>query len=484
MMVVSRRLVSAFSKSSQREKYVDAELPSSSGSRPALHTHRRRLRTLMLCRLLSCLALTPVFVLLIVLCQGIPPTYHDVRLFERRLTQHSLTTPSSAVDEAARPVHHPRYLRFPGHLWGHGLNNVLQEALLMSYLAYVSNVSFVFEDYTWTRTPLPWSMYGFALRPARIPLNAIISGPTAGGPMPHGSQAPLAVSAEFYEQTCGGPEAKPYVISSALAPNDEDGATIIEWWTQQLASVQERCIEIDSTPHDLFDRFLFGGPRILSLWDSLTSSPILSEFAWSPIVQSAVARNFALLRPHTVNDIYATSSSLRGLVAVHLRRGDYKRHCPNLAKWGARYMGFNQHPSLLDHFDPSPYEDDSVLKEEYYLAHCLPTIEQLVSVLRTVRREYHAQGAGTLNRVYILSNERAWALGELTNALKDDGWEDVVSTVDLHLDAEQQHVSMAVDMAIAERAEVFIGNGFSSLSSNVVLLRMAKGMDVRSNRFL
>lgn len=120
----------------------------------------------------------------------------------------------------------------------------------MSYLAYVSNVSFVFEDYTWSHTPLPWTIHGFALRPARIPLNAIISGPTAGGPMSHSSQAPLAVSADFYERTCGGPEAKPYVLSSASAPNDEDGTTIIEWWTQQLVSVQERCIEIDSTPHD------------------------------------------------------------------------------------------------------------------------------------------------------------------------------------------------------------------------------------------
>lgn len=475
--MVSRRLSGALSKSSQREHSCLSvpQLPSSP-SRP-----RRRRQSwawpwhaFTLHRLLSCLAMALVIVLLIVLCQGVPPTYDHVRSFERNLSQHSVT-----VDRT-----HPRYLRFPGHLWGHGLNNVLQEALLMSYLAYVSNVSFVFEDYTWSHTPLPWTIHGFALRPVRIPLNAIISGPTAGGPMSHGSQAPLAVSADFYERTCGGQEAKPYVLSSASAPNDEDGTTIIEWWTQQLVSVQERCIEIDSTPHDLFDRFLFGGPRILTLWESLTSSPVLSEFAWSPIVQSAVARNSALLQSDTIKNTYGPSSSFQGLVAVHLRRGDYKRHCPNLAKWGARYMGFNQHPSLLDRFDPSPYENDSASKEGYYLAHCLPTTNQIVSVLRTVRREYHSQSARTLNRVYILSNERAWALEEVKRGLKDDGWEDVVSTLDLDLDAEQYHVSMAVDMAIAERAEVFIGNGFSSLSSNVVLLRMAKGMDVTSNRFL
>ena len=103
--------------------------------------------------------------------------------------------------------------------------------------------------------------------------------------------------------------------------------------------------------------------------------------------------------------------------------------------------------------------------------------------------------------MYVLSNEWAWALGELRDALLRDGWSDFASTVDLQLDAAQYHVSMAVDMAIAERAHVFVGNGvrllsvvvskvlthddqFSSLSSNVVMLRLAKGMDPSSNRFL
>ncbi|KAF8342548.1 hypothetical protein F5887DRAFT_350555 [Amanita rubescens] len=65
-----------------------------------------------------------------------------------------------------------------------------------------------------------------------------------------------------------------------------------------------------------------------------------------------------------------------------------------------------------------------------------------------------------------------------------EAWEEVITSNDLLLDAEQRYVGMAVDMAIAERAEVFVGNGFSSLSSNIVMLRMAKGMDPRTNRFL
>jgi hypothetical protein len=299
--------------------------------------------------------------------------------------------------------------------------------------------------------------------------------------MTDASQAPLAVSAEFYERVCGGSDSTPYIISSADAPNDDDGLVIMDWWKEKLEHVPDMCIEIDSTPHDIFDRFLFGGPRILSLWEPLLSSPILRDFVWSPLVQAAVARNFALLQPESAKDILSTDSAgaLHGLVAIHLRRGDYVRHCPNLAKWGAYYMGVSQHPSLLDKFDPSPYEDDTERKLAYYLEHCLPTTEQIVARLREIRQQYPG-----LRRVYVLSNEWAWALEGLKRALKEDGWEDLVSTVDIQLDKEQSYVSMAVDMAIAEKAEVFVGNGFSSVSSNVIWLRTAKGTDATSNRFL
>lgn len=234
---------------------------------PARHFKRRRSRVLhavTLRRLLFCLACAPFLVIFAIFCQGIPPSYDDIRTFERRLPQHSIAALTRVDDRPAR------YLRFPGHLWGHGLNNVLQEAcvfrptaplpcspirsLLMSYLAYFSNVSFVFEDYTWSHSPLPWTVYGFALRPSRIPINAIVAGPTAGGPILGPSQAPLAVSAEFYERVCSSPDIVPYVLSSANAPNDADGAVVIEYWQAQLARVDAHCIEIDSSTRDLFDR--------------------------------------------------------------------------------------------------------------------------------------------------------------------------------------------------------------------------------------
>ncbi|KAG2352335.1 hypothetical protein BDR07DRAFT_1615071 [Suillus spraguei] len=464
----------AFSRTFRPEEYV--LLTTSPSAQPRTTKYRRRcscswrtFRVFTLRKVLVSVTLVPVFLLLAIICQGIPPNYEDIRSFEHHLPQHSLSK------------HQPQYLRFPGHLWGFGFNNVLQEAIMMSYLAYTSNISFVFEDYTWSHLPLPWTIYDFALRPARIPFNALISGPTAGGPMPSAPNAPRAVSAEFYAQVCGGPESQKYVISSLNAPNDADGIVMINWWVNQLASVQEPCIEIDSSAHDVFDRYFFGNPRILSVWESLAKSPMLTDFAWSPLVQSAVSRNFALLQPESARDLYDAHSrkSLAGLVALHLRRGDYKQHCPNLAKWGADYMGINQHPSLPDRFDRSPYVNDTNARLSYYLDHCWPSTEQVVEKLRGIRKEYPG-----LKRVYVLSNEWAWSLDGLKSALEEDGWDDLVSSIDIVLDSEQKHVAMAVDMAIAEKAEVFIGNGFSSLSSNVVMLRMAKGMEAESNRFL
>jgi hypothetical protein len=204
---------------------------------------------------------------------------------------------------------------------------------------------------------------------------------------------------------------------------------------------------------------LFGSPRILSIWPTLSSSPILADFTWSPLVQSTVSRNFALLQPVSAKALYDISSKtiLSGLVAIHLRRGDYQRHCPRLAEWHSLYMGFNQFPNLPDKFDPAPYSNAShSVMEDYYLEHCLPTIEQIVSRLRTLRAE-----RPSLRRVYVLTNEWSWWVNSLKSALKKDGWDDLKSSLDIHTDSEQYYVAMAADMAIAEKAEVFVGNGVS-----------------------
>lgn len=112
----------------------------------------------------------------------------------------------------------------------------------MSHLAYLSNRSYVFEDYTWSHTPLPYTIYDFALRPARIPLNAFISGPSAGGAM----LPPRAISSEYWEIAC--PASKRVMVNSRDAPSQLEGDELLSWWVDTLKNIPARCVEVDNDP--------------------------------------------------------------------------------------------------------------------------------------------------------------------------------------------------------------------------------------------
>ncbi|KAF9233597.1 hypothetical protein BU15DRAFT_79948 [Melanogaster broomeanus] len=180
-----------------------------------------------------------------ILYQGIPPSFDGIRVFEKRLPQHSAV---ASTQEGGHPQ--PRNAQFPGRLWGHRLDNVLQEAKSAGVLPGV-RLQCIFQTIPSRIPPLPWTIYEVAHRPARIPLNVFISGPTtAGCPVTEAYQAPLAVNAECYERVCGDADINPYVLSSAISPNDADGSVIVDWWKEKLEHVPDMCIELDSTAHD------------------------------------------------------------------------------------------------------------------------------------------------------------------------------------------------------------------------------------------
>ena len=140
----------------------------------------------------------------------------------------------------------------------------------------------------------------------------------------------------------------------------------------------------------------------------------------------------------------------------------------NLADWSAHYMGFNEFPDLPDRF--SPPDGSSAGKpppEELarYRAHCFPDIAQIVKRVGEVRLGMIGK-IPLLSRVYVLTNGRPEWLAELKEALQADArasglaeWTHIGTSRDLRLTREQQHNAQAMDMAVAQRAEVFIGNG-------------------------
>ncbi|KZT33630.1 hypothetical protein SISSUDRAFT_992852 [Sistotremastrum suecicum HHB10207 ss-3] len=406
---------------------------------------------------------------------GVPPLFSEYYELEKSLGQHNLSLPFPEGKNG-------RFVRFTNRVTGHGLNNILQETLALSHLAYASRRGYVFETYTWSHTPFPYTIYDFALRPARLPLNAFISGPSAGGPLPSSSNAPRAISSEWWEVVCP-PERRAFVdVESVMGDiRGEEASVIMKRWIEVLGGMTESCVEIDEHQPPLFDIFLFNSHRIISLWHSLQSSPIMSLFSWSPLVRYTVSRNIHNIIPSP--SIEASSSSvIPGLVAAHIRRGDYKGHCPRLANWGATYMGFNQFDSLPDKFVVPPYTSFHS-RHDYFQDHCWPSLVQIVSKLNTVRKEWKAKSGGELKWVFVLTNGGRGFVEELRRMLIEDGWEGVKSSLDLELDSHAKYVSMAVDMSIVQRAEVFVGNGFSSLTSNAVTLRMEEGLDPATNRF-
>ncbi|KAF8907541.1 hypothetical protein CPB85DRAFT_1311606 [Mucidula mucida] len=468
------------------------ELPTINSSQPS-NRFRRKPLTIVTRWLTSPIFRRVLFVLILlpttyILSGGIPPSYSDIKQFEKNLPQHRTSR---------------RYLRFEGTLWGLGLNNILQEQLLLSYIAYASNRSFVFSDYTWSHIPLPYTLYDWALRPTHMPLNTFMSGPTAGGDMPSisltqdvfdkakasGNPSPYdlrAVHISHFDSVC--PKSKRMQLSSTaearLSDDSLEGDALLNTWVDWLSNVaDEPCVVVDFSKKPVFDHMLFGSERVISMYPLLASTPILKDFKWAPLVQGAVDRNMAGIE----KPADATSNLIPGLVAVHLRRGDYDGHCRYLVKLSVRYQGMNRYPGIVDRFDPYDFEPSgsNEAKLDHYLKHCLPDIPQIVHRLREMRAQNPSL---SLTKVYLLSNGRRWWLDDLWTELKKDGWapveEGVASSQDLVLTGAESYVSGAIDMAIAEQAELFIGNGFSSLSGNIIMFRMAKGVDIAFNRFL
>lgn len=141
-----------------------------------------------------------------------------------------------------------------------------------------------------------------------------------------------------------------------------------------------------------------------------------------------------------------------------------------------------------------------------YMKHCYPSDAQILARIREIQLQYVANTtvredgtARTLDVLYLLTNgDREWLKG-LTAELVKDGWGTVVTSKDLVLDDEQMDVGMAVDMEIARRAEVFVGNAvrgylvstmvyvltnlqWSSYSSNVMHTRIRDGREPLGNR--
>ncbi|KAG6888405.1 hypothetical protein C0995_008409 [Termitomyces sp. Mi166 len=399
-----------------------------------------------------------------------PPTYESLRKWEDSLPQHGLN---------GKPA---RYVKFSNQIVMLGWNNVLNEvqpcSLMNAHLAYASKRAYVFQDYVWKPEYYPWPESQRLQNPPRTPLGALIGGTVVGQPFDDGDDAPRSVSSKYFDNVCP-PIQRRIIYTGDIKPAlaSKQGIDIFAHWAQLLRDAPDRCIDIHASSNDnypqTFDLWLWGSHRILSLWDSFSRSPTSRLLTTSPIVSAAVARNTHLfVPPPGPRPAYppSTADPYPRMLAMHIRRGDFKDACTRLAYWNSTFYSWNLLPQLPDplYIDPRLAWNTT----EYYAAHaerCLPGLELIVGKARTSRDEYvravHAPQRRTLDIVYLLTNEKGEWMDRLKAALRKDGWNTIVTSNDLELDSEGIDTNMAVDMDIARMAAVFVGNGVSDVSN-------------------
>lgn len=194
------------------------------------------------------------------------------------------------------------------------------------------------------------------------------------------------------------------------------------------------------------------------------NSPIIRLFRSSPLIESAFETNIRLFTRDKAQDLIPSTDSdpypvIPGLLALHVRRGDFDWHCSNLLYWASEFAGLCQLPNLPDVFTPPKRNPGKYTQQETddFMRACYPSVEQMVDKVKEIRRTEQGK---SLDKIFIMTNgERGW-VKELKDALSaTGGWGLIASSRDMELNLEQKYVAQAVDMLIGQRADVFVGNG-------------------------
>ncbi|KAF7360689.1 hypothetical protein MVEN_00800700 [Mycena venus] len=376
-----------------------------------------------------------------------PPKYLALRQWEATLPQHDLSLPPPEGK-------HGRYVKFSNQERGLGWNNCFNEVSDEFKADECAPCICV-----WTGIRFP----GILLGTSTLPVAQGEMGRSQGGPFEPGDPAPRAVSEAWFDVVCPRAE-RHYIYTRDVKPAvaEASGIDVFAHW-QKVLQAPQRCVEI--VVADKKESF----PQTFDLVAYLPLSGSLSNRARGRRPQRLSLRATRPSSPHP-----ATRNPFERMLALHLRRGDYEGHCRGLAYINAAFYSWNQFSHLPDRLVSEP---DAPGKDERFLARCWPDHARVVEKVAEARRDYltHAQSMNgtlrvpTLDILYVLTNEKSASIEELRNALQLDGW-----TMD---------VSMAVDMEIARRSAVFVGNGWSSFTSNIVYQRLVDNRDPISIRF-
>ncbi|KAF6744717.1 hypothetical protein DFP72DRAFT_1018588 [Ephemerocybe angulata] len=421
-----------------------------------------------------------------------PPRYQDLIAEQRALPQHNLSLP---YPEGA----HGRYVKFTSQINMLGWNNVLNELLMLNYLAYRSDRAYVFQDYIWKMEYYPWSRRQSWEYHAHTPLPALIGGPTAGGSWAPGDHAPRSIHQEHWDVVCSREKVKRIWTHKIKKQFDlhwtPSGKYIFDTWNKLLLEEKANCVEVIAPGREVedfgqvFDLWLWGSDRILSMWEELRDSPVSQLWKTSALIQRSVDRNIHLFQ----NPKNPQRDPFDHVFAAHVRRGDYEGACLNLANWKSTFYSWNQLPYLPDRFTPAeggePGHNTPENIKAYY-DRCLPDMDQIIKKITDSRDDYEKEvfgdqkGVHTINTLFILTNDNSEWMEEFKKRLsKNNEWMIVTSHDITFGNAQEKDTGMALDMELARKSAIFLGNGWSSFTSNILHRRLVDKKVPISNRF-
>jgi hypothetical protein len=204
-------------------------------------------------------------------------------------------------------------------------------------------------------------------------------------------------------------------------------------------------------------------------WDYLTDStlrPHIPRFI-------AYLKHTLHLRyhPRITLPAFLAASDTEPYLAVHFRRGDFEAHCALIAERRIPpvYMATHAARAL-----PQPARDAwhrPLENEAATRAACYPTVAAFATLVLATAAEHG------LRRVHVLHNAGSSERRALLALLRTDAL-DVSDSADVPVPVrERTEMSIAVDMLVATRARVFLGNRWSSVSGNVAVMRAVEGRE-------
>ncbi|KAG7091062.1 hypothetical protein E1B28_010119 [Marasmius oreades] len=333
----------------------------------------------------------------------------------------------------------PKFVKFK-QLQGAGFNNQVQEILLFHHLSLISSRIYTYQPFIWRP------------RNQELPLSVFLPGPTK-----------FTIPFALFNEVCS-PES---VTHHRILGDHND----IWRLTREILEGPDRCIEIDDW---ILNWNYLSSPALQKVWPGFQHY-LSTHFEWSSQIQAIVDRAYSTLNLH--------SSGTHGepYMALHIRRGDFPGHCTSLADVGMGFTTWATLPSLNDSILPPALDAKN---KSSVMEHCYSSLSRILDAI-----DRHAIKKSHLRALYILHDGAIdhlpvyLDLWKLEAALKNPtraqraGWKNgpmklVIDSSQVPIKWGENDFTVAVDVELARNAEVFIGNGYSSLSSQIVALRL------------